>query len=55
MNNVLKTLIMLILFVVFLALVIVGQKNIGYQGLATQIVGLAGLLGLLYTYNRKYK
>ena len=44
-----------IVFVVCLALVIIGQRNLGPQGLVTQLVGLAGLLILLWLYNRQFK
>jgi hypothetical protein len=37
-----------------IALVALGQKNIGIIGLATMLVGLAGLLVLLFIYNKKY-
>lgn len=47
--------IIAVVFVVCLALVIIGHKNIGPQGLATQLVGLAGLIFLLWLYNRQYK
>lgn len=30
-------------------------KNVGYTGLATELVGLAGLIGVIYTYNKGYK
>lgn len=45
----------IILFIICLFLVFRGQKNIGYAGLATMCVGLTGLLGLLWDYNRKYQ
>ncbi len=54
-NNWIKTIIMIILFFVFLSMVILGQKNLSLTGLGIQVVGLAGLLVLLYIYNRKYK
>lgn len=44
-----------ICLVVFVGLVILGQKNIGYPGLCTMLAGLAGILLLLYHYNNKYK
>lgn len=44
-----------VLFIVCIALVVVGQRNIGVQGTLIMILGLAGLIGLLYAYNRKYK
>ena len=40
---------------VCVALVVVGQRNIGPSGLLTQLVGLAGLVFLLWLYNRQYK
>lgn len=36
-------------------LVIIGQKNISYQGLFTMLAGLSGILLLLYLYNNKYR
>jgi uncharacterized membrane protein len=44
-----------VVFVVCIALVVVGQKNIGPTGLLTMLVGLAGLLVLLGIYNKQYK
>lgn len=44
-----------VVFVVCIALVVVGQKNIGPAGLLTMLVGLAGLLVLLGIYNKQYK
>ena len=48
------TIIRLILLILCLSLVIFGQKTIGKPYLFMEIVGLAGLLGLLWDYNRKY-
>ena len=45
----------LVVFVVSMALVIVGQRNIGPTGLLTMLVGLAGILVLLFLYNRNYQ
>lgn len=42
-------------FIVCVALVVIGQRNIGVQGLFTQLLGLFGLVGLLWLYNRQYK
>ncbi len=39
---------------VCVCLVIIGQKNISYQGLFTMLAGLGGILFLLYLYNKKY-
>ena len=55
MNDRTKNLILIVIFIVSMALIFIGQKNIGYMGLATEIVGLAGLLAVLYVYNRRYK
>ncbi len=54
-KKILVGIIVAIVFVVCLALVIIGQKNIGPQGLAMEMVGLAGLIFLLWLYNRQYK
>ncbi len=48
-----KVLINVVLFICFMAMVILGQRNVGGTGLAIQVVGLTGLLVLLYFYNRK--
>lgn len=55
MNSAVRNIIMAIVFVVCLGLVIVGQKNIGVQGLCVQLIGVVGLLTELFIYNRKYK
>lgn len=49
------TIVKLILFVIFMAMIIVGQKQVGYVSLAVMLIGLGGLLGLLFSYNKKYK
>lgn len=54
MGKALKSILIAALFVVCVVLIIVGQKNIGLPGLFTMIGGLAGILGLLFLYNRKY-
>ena len=38
-----------------LALVIVGHRNIAMSGLGLQLLGLGGILLLLYLYNKKYQ
>lgn len=47
--------IRLALFFVCLFLIFFGHSNIGKQGLAIELVGLAGLLVLLWDYNRPYR
>lgn len=37
------------------ALVVIGHRNIGLQGLIMELVGLAGLIFLLWMYNRQFK
>ena len=44
-----------LIFVVCIALVIIGQKHVGPKGLLAMFVGLAGLVGLLAFYNSKFK
>ena len=55
MNSAVRNIIMAVVFVVGLALVIIGQKNISGTGLAMQLVGLVGLLTELFIYNHRYK
>lgn len=43
-----------ILFVIFMAMVIIGQRTTGHLYLFVQLIGLSGLLVLLWNYNRKY-
>ena len=50
MNSAVRNIIMAVVFVVCLALVIIGQKNISGTGLAMQLVGLVGLLTELFIY-----
>lgn len=54
-KKIITGIIVFVIFVVCLALIIVGQKNVGPQGLLTMLAGLAGLVGLLAFYNSKYK
>lgn len=54
-KQILVGIIVVVIFIVSVALIIVGQKHIGPQGLLTMLVGLAGLIGLLAFYNHKYK
>ena len=54
MQEKIRTLIMAVVFVC-LALIMIGQKNIGVPGLIMELAGLVGLLTLLFIYNNKYK
>lgn len=48
-------LICLLVFTGSMALIVTGQRNIGPVGLLTMIIGLAGILVLLYLYNKKFQ
>ena len=48
-------LIYLLIFAGSMALIVTGQRNIGPAGLLTMIIGLAGILILLYLYNKKFQ
>ncbi len=52
--KVLKALLYLAFFIGSVALVIIGQMNRGMIWLGVMFLGLAGLLVLLYLYNRRY-
>lgn len=54
-SNIVKNIIMAILFFVFLGMIIVGQKTVSLGNLGIELLGLAGLLVELYIYNKKYK
>lgn len=48
-------LIYLLIFIGSMVLIMTGQRNIGPAGLLTMIVGLVGILVLLYLYNKKFQ
>ncbi len=48
-------LLYLLVFIVSMVLIIAGQKNIGPVGLLVMLLGLGGILLLLYLYNKKYQ
>ena len=48
-------LIYLLIFAGSMALIVTGQRNIGPAGLLLMMIGLAGILILLYLYNKKYQ
>ena len=54
MNPKVKNWIRFVLMLVFLYVVILGHQMIRKEGVATMLVGLAGLLLLLWDYNRPY-
>lgn len=54
MNKWLNIIINLIIFAVSILLICTGQRNIGPAGLGIMVIGLGGILFLLYRYNKKY-
>ena len=44
-----------ILFVICMALVMVRQRTISASGMFKEILGLCGILVMLFVYNQKYK
>lgn len=54
-KKIVSGLMVLIVFVASVALVVIGQRNIGAPGLLMQLGGVAGLICLLWLYNRRYK
>lgn len=55
MSTAVKITINIVAFIVFLLMIIIGQKHIGIPGLCAMLVGLIGLLTQLFLYNRKNK
>lgn len=55
MNGMFSVIVKIVLFVVCVGLIIWGQRTVGYPYLCAQLIGLAGLLGLLYSYNKTYR
>ena len=49
-KKIITAIVVIVIFFVCIGLIIVGQRNIGPKGLLTEIVGLAGLVGLLAFY-----
>lgn len=53
-NGLLLTIAKIIVFVLSVGLVIYGQRTVGHFNLFLQLIGLSGLLFLLWNYNRKF-
>lgn len=49
------SLTLVLCFILSVGLIITGQKNISPVGFANEIIGLAGLLIVIFVYNRKYR
>ena len=48
-------LVLLLCSILSVGLIISGQKNISLTGFTYEIIGLIGLLVVLFVYNRKYR
>ena len=55
LKKVLIGVLVALVFCACIVLVIVGQRHIGLAGLGLELLGLAGLIFLLWLYNRQYK
>ena len=55
MNGIIRIIINIIAFIVFLSMIIIGQRYIGIPGLCIMLVGLIGLLTQLFLYNKRNK
>lgn len=49
------TAVRFVLAAVCVALVVLGRRSVGWADLGLMLVGLAGLLALLHSYNRTYR
>ncbi len=45
----------LLIFVISIVLITTGQRDVGPIGLIIMLIGLAGILLLLYLYNKKFQ
>lgn len=48
-------LVLLLCSILSVGLIISGQKNVSLTGFTYEIIGLVGLLVVLFVYNRKYR
>ena len=44
-----------LIFIFFVALVVIGQRTTSWGSLGIQLIGLAGVLGMLAFYNHQYR
>ncbi|MDN6195411.1 MAG: hypothetical protein L0L39_03020 [Atopostipes suicloacalis] len=54
MSGKVKTIIKILIFIISIYLVIYGQKTVGRNYLFIQLIGLNGLIALLWNYNQKF-
>lgn len=50
-----KIIALALIFIISLILLFYGQKTVGYGYLALEIIGLCGILFVVYCYNKQYK
>ena len=50
-----KIIALVIIFIVSMFLVFYGQRTVGYGYLALEVIGLCGVLFVIYCYNKQYK
>lgn len=50
-----KIIALAITFIVSMGLIIYGQRTVGYGYLALEVIGLIGILFVVYCYNKQYK
>lgn len=55
MNKWIERILCLVIFIVCIALIVTGQRTIGVRNLLQMLVGLAGVLGLLFYYNKRHQ
>ncbi len=55
MNKWLARIIAIVLFIVFMALIVTGQRTVGVPYLIRMLVGLLGLLAMLFYYNKQHQ
>lgn len=51
----LRIIVITAIFIISILLIVMGQRDIGPTGLMSMLVGIVGLLWLLYRYNKIYK
>lgn len=54
MDKLVKIIINVVIFIVSIVLICTQQRNVGPIGLVLMVIGLAGILFLLYNYNKQY-
>lgn len=55
MKKTITWVVAIVVFVASIILTVAGQRKVGPEGLAMMMAGLAGLIFLLWYYNRQYK